>query len=823
MKYLLKLTTFVAFILLIISTASFAVEMSDFSSTSIYTSKKHRNELAKVVQVLQEEIQKRSGLSLNSAKKIAKGQENQIIFGIGDEKVELAKQLSIQSSLLEDIAQEGYQVVVLSDINKILILANDKRGALYGAGKLLRSMQIRKNEVLVPTNFNIASAPKYEIRGHQLGYRPKTNSYDAWSVAQFDQYIRELAIFGANSIEIMPPRTDDDFTSRHMQLPAIEMIKEQSRICDEYDIDVWMWYPNMGSDLSPSDDSYPNTGIAYTHPDSIKKELDERHEVFSTVQRLDHLFVPGGDPGELEPGILFNWLDTVSTVLHQYHPNAKIWVSPQVFRPTKEWLDKFYSYINAKPEWLGGVVFGPWIKTPLDDMRKIVDSDIPIRRYPDITHSLSSQYAIPKWDLAYAITLGRECINPRPADEKLIHNALDQYANGSLSYSEGTNDDVNKFIWSDQDWDPEIPFIETLRDYVRFFISPDFTEEIAQGFLGEERNIQGSLLTNEHVQSNLMQWQEMEATATPEMQNNFRFQMGLIRAYFDVFVQKRFIYETFLEQKAKEELSKYSEIGIDNAAAKCKSVLAQAWEKPIDQSYKMRCKQLADDLFNSIGAQLTIKKHGAMGGRGNFLDNIDNPLNDVAWIYSQLSKLSEAADDAEKTAIIKGILQRTNPGPGGFYDNFGNPASWDRVVTHYDIKKDPGNLRTPRVSFGVGLQGKEWVHEITAKGFEGEAAPMAWMNQITTLYDLPLEIEYDNLDPNASYTIKVAYTGRFRSRMKMMADNIQIHDFVKTGIQPIYEFAIPSKALKDGKVTFSWTCGEAERGAQVSEIWIVKK
>ena len=57
----------------------------------------------------------------------------------------------------------------------------------------------------------------------------------------------------------------------------------------------------------------------------------------------------------------------------------------------------------------------------------------------------------------------------------------------------------------------------------------------------------------------------------------------------------------------------------------------------------------------------------------------------------------------------------------------------------------------------------------------------------------------------------------------MTADGIQIHDFIKTGIQPIYEFPIPKKAFSDGKVTFSWTCGEAERGAQVSEIWIMKK
>lgn len=787
----------------------FAEKMHDLSHASVYVSKQNKKELAKVTQVLQEEISKRSSISIPIVKKIDIKDGQQIILALENDLKSMPVDWRTALNKLGEISTEGYKILHLPKNHKVIIQAKNKRGALYGIGKILRNMEIRNNKILVPTGYSISTSPKYVIRGHQLGYRPKTNSYDAWSVAQFDQYIRELAIFGANSIEIMPPRTDDDFTSMHMQLPAIDMIREQSRICDEYDLDVWMWYPNMG--------------LNFSHPDSVKMQLDERHEVFSAIPRLDHLFVPGGDPGDLEPDILFSWLGTVSGVLHKYHPKAKIWISPQVFRPTKEWLDKFYNYINAKPEWLGGVVFGPWIKTPLDEMRQIVDKDIPIRRYPDITHSLSSQYAIPKWDLAHAITLGRECINPRPNDEKSIHNSLAQYANGSLSYSEGTNDDVNKFVWSDQDWDPETSVIETLRDYARFFISPDFTEEIAQGLLGEERNIQGSLLTNEHVQSNLMQWQEIEAQATPQMKTNFRFQMGLIRAYFDAYVQKRLVYETYLEQKAKEELSKYEIVGIDKATTNCKSMLAQAWEKPIDQTYKLRCEQLADDLFKSIGAQLTIEKHGAMGGRGNFLDNIDNPLNDVAWIYSHLSKLDKASAKKEKKAVVEGILQRTNPGPGGFYDNFGNPASWNRVITKYDEKKDPGNLRTPRVSFGVGLQGKEWVHEITAKGFEGDASPMAWMNQVTTLYDLPLEIEYDNLDQNASYVIKVAYTGRFRSRMKMMADGIQVHNFIKTGIQPIYKFPIPAEAIHDGKVTFSWTCGEAERGAQVSEIWIVKE
>ncbi len=96
------------------------------------------------------------------------------------------------------------------------------------------------------------------------------------------------------------------------------------------------------------------------------------------------------------------------------------------------------------------------------------------------------------------------------------------------------------------------------------------------------------------------------------------------------------------------------------------------------------------------------------------------------------------------------------------------------------------------------------------------------MTQVTTLYDVPLEIVYDNLDPKGNYTVRVAYTGRFPSKIKMVADDIPVHDYIKTGLQPIYEFDVPSEALLDGNVTFKWTCGEGERGSQVAEIWFIK-
>ena len=497
----------------------------DLSKAAIWVSSDKKIPLDKPVQVLREEIVKRTQLLLPVVTKHPDEGQPVIYILTDDRESKLPKALRELLNTVAVPGNEGFRLIVLKQQNAVLITARDARSVLYGVGRFLRKADMRPGALLLPENLVLSTAPKYPIRGHQLGYRPKTNSYDAFSVKQFDQYIRDLALFGANSIEIMPPRTDDDDSSVHMQLPSAKMMVEQSRIAKSYGLDVWMWYPNMGPD--------------YTNRDSLKKEMQERIEVFAALPKLDHLFVPGGDPGDLEPDVLFDWLGKIAVALRPFHPNAKIWVSPQVFRPNKKWFDDFFKHINSGYPWLGGVVFGPWVKIPLPELRKMVNENIPIRRYPDITHSLSCQYPVPDWDVAYAMTLGRECVNPRPEDEKHIHNLLAPYASGSLSYSEGTNDDVNKFIWSDQDWDPQTPVIETLRDYSRLFMDAAVTETAAQGIMDLEANLRGSLLTNEKVEQTLRQWQHLEKQASPELIKNFRFQMCLLRAYYDAYIQRR--------------------------------------------------------------------------------------------------------------------------------------------------------------------------------------------------------------------------------------------------------------------------------------------
>ncbi|MCF0072076.1 hypothetical protein LZD49_16470 [Dyadobacter sp. CY261] len=780
----------------------------DLSKSQIF-SPTDKSVLLRSIEVLQNEVGKRTGISLSIVKKLPKNGQV-IVIALESELGKLPEQYRIAVSALPDTKSEGFKLVSVPALRSVIITGKDARGILYGVGRMLRKAEMTPGKLLISDRLAVTTSPRYPMRGHQLGYRPKTNAYDAFTVAAFDQYIRELALFGANTIEILPPRTDDDATSRHMKTPAPQMIVEQSRICKSYGLDVSIWYPNMGKN--------------YVHPDSIAKELAERDQVFASLPKLDGVFVPAGDPGELEPDVLFAWLEKEAIVLQKYHPKAKIWVSPQVFRPTQKWFDAFFNHANKEYPWFGGVVFGPWVKIPVQKIREMLKASIPIRHYPDITHNYAAQYPVPHWDLTWAMTLGRESINPRPFDEKAIHNALDQYGIGSVSYSEGTNDDVNKFVWSDQDWDPEMPVMETLRDYSRLFFGLEYRETAAQAIVDLEKNWRGEVITNDGIDITLRQWQMMEKTAPLKLLQNPRFQMGQIRAYFDAYTHQRLIYETELEQQARRALVSASKNGAVKAMREAASVLEKAWKEPILTDYQQNCHDLADSLFKSIGAQLTMKKHGAMSGRGNFMDLINMPLNDAPYLLDQFKRIEKLGSEAEMLRELYQTLHRTDPGPGGFYDHFGDPESWYRVVPNLSWEEDPGSLQSPRIGFGVGLVGEEWVDEIQATGFKGQITPRAWMKQAKTLYDQPLRIHYNNLDPQATYRIRISYTGRFRSRMKMTTDDGQtIHDFIQTGEQPTFEFNIPKAATADSKVTFEWTCGEGERGSQVTEIWLMKQ
>ena len=78
--------------------------------------------------------------------------------------------------------------------------------------------------------------------------------------------------------------------------------------------------------------------------------------------------------------------------------------------------------------------------------------------------------------------------------------------------------------------------------------------------------------------------------------------------------------------------------------------------------------------------QLSVARYKAIGvDRGASLDTLDVPLNNRLWLQRSFA---DAHGDA---AAIERILNWTDPGPGGFYDDLGDPGRQPHLVrgTHW--------------------------------------------------------------------------------------------------------------------------------------------
>jgi hypothetical protein len=680
---------------------------------------------------------------------------------------------------------DGYRVT--ASANSVSIDGNSPRGALFGTGYLLRRLHMERQVLDAPSNLQISTAPRYPLRGHQLGYRPKVNTYDAWTPAQFEQYIRDLAIFGTNAIELIPPRSDDNEDSPHFVLPKIEMMEEVSRICNSYGIDVWIWYPAMDKD--------------YADPATVAFALKEWAEVFRRLPRIDAVFVPGGDPGHTRPKYLMDLLAQQTVSLHKFHPQAHMWMSPQSF--SGEWMEEWFALMNRQPAWLSGVVYGPQVRIGLPEMRARVPAGYPIRQYPDITHSRHSQYPVPDWDLAFASTEGRESINPRPTQQARIFHLNEKFSNGFLTYSEGVNDDVNKFIWSGLGWNPDTEVVEILRDFSRYFIDWKLADSFAQGLLALESNWVGPLATNAAVDTTLQQFQTMERTAPPRVLANWRFEQALYRAYYDYYTRARLLYETQLEREALGHLSTGA---IDSA----ERTLNRAISHPVAPWARARVFEMAEALFQSIGMQLSVPRYQAEAPeRGANLDMIDMPLNNRGWLIARIAEIRTLATAPERRRAIDEIVNWTNPGPGGFYDDLGN------------LTRQPHLVRTPDSLVGFAIRGL---------GGAMLQYPRSWWDDAEALYDAPVEMAYRDLDPHAQYKIRVVYAGDSTTPKIRLeaAPAIEIHPLISRPIpfRPI-EFDIPPQATAAGELHLKWFretgLGDAGRGLQIAEVWLVRK
>src|SRR5262249_59572404 len=132
-------------------------------------------------QMLLEEVEKRSRIRWDhvtawpeqDAPVVAVGQADDIRGLVRGQKFELPTDFGKGPA-------DGYQIAIGASKGRVLVIVagNDARGVLFGVGRLLRELRMDRDRVTLPAGFHAKSAPQTPLRGHQLGYRATTNSYD---------------------------------------------------------------------------------------------------------------------------------------------------------------------------------------------------------------------------------------------------------------------------------------------------------------------------------------------------------------------------------------------------------------------------------------------------------------------------------------------------------------------------------------------------------------------------------------------------------------------------------------------------------------------
>ena len=739
--------------------------------------------VAKAAEVLVDELVLRADVKLPLA-----ATADGVHILIGEEHLLASYDAALGTALgaLPPTGEEGYKLLVPKKGGSVVVAGHDPRGVLYGVGRLLRSCELRKGSVLMPEATALSSTPEYAIRGHELHPSPRAKSpEDAWAKENFEQYVRELALFGMNSIEML----------RHVPADYI-------RIAKSYGLDVWIVTYDNGPDFESE------RGEA--------NELRFRENIFKRLPAIDHWCIKSGDPGDLTLERFFHFSEKEVALLKRYHPDAKVWLSPQHFVDAPmSYFEEFCRRANAV-DWADGVVFGPWCRMTFEELRAKIRPELPIRNFPDITHIYSSQYPARAIDLPMAMTLGRICINPSPVAQKHIHNLFAKLGVGSLTYSEGTNDDLNKFFWLNQDWDSSAGAEESVLDYARYFIGPDLAAGFAEGIFALERNLVGPLAENDGVPATLEIWQELEARADDATMRNPRFLMPLLRAYYDAYIYRRWLHELDIENRAYEVLKEAPKRGSSRSLSRARAILGEARRKPVAQELKRRCEELYEAVYHDEERWTMEYQHCPL------LDQIDIPLNDSEWLLMRIDQIDVLATNEERVEQIMALVGRTDPGEGGFYYNLGDFSS--EPVTGIDAAwdEDPSHLVTPHCGLGAKMK-KGFV--MAHSGFDGKPVPRAWLTQAGIYYDQPLKLTFDGFDPAATYRVRIVYVGeanKFKSRVRLDADGCKVHDAITLSGDVVREFDLPAETTRDGRVTLSWQCGNGERGVHVAEIFFLK-
>ncbi len=671
---------------------------------------------------------------------------------------------------------------------EIIITAKTIRGLIFGYSLFLRKCTFENGVITLIKNISGDYSPQKEIRGHQAGYRTTPNTYDAWSYQQYFQYYLDMMAFGSNTVEHNGTKPKENFRNALMKYEQEDFLVEASRLADVVDLDVSLWQANADYETE-------------------EEALKIREQLYSSMPRLNIVFVPGGDPGELPADVFIDRCRKIQKVLTKHHPEAKMHPSAQAPHSIQDWGKTFCDILKEEPAEIDAVIMGPNHAFPIHELRKRIPEKYPMRFYPDITHNVRCEYPVnfleDDWHYTLAATLSRESVNPRPTELRTLHRIFAPYTIGSVSYSEGVHDDLNKMIWSVMEWDENIDLREAVLDYARYFMFGTDEEKITDCIFLLEKNWQGAPEENPCIDLCYKMFCELKKDY-PVLSENWRFLELYFRACCDKLVKMRRVFELKLCKEATEELR----------CNKLSSAL-EILNTPFSFQYSLLRNEIntsAEKLFDLIGLQLDVEHYCADSWeRGATLETIDNNVTDRAFLLNKLEYALSLNENERNDFIARLISCRTSKEGEIYYS----------VALH--------GLNT----LGVRQEGEFYMDVYADKPISKELSmPMA----MTKVYDhLSFKALFGGFKANTDYTLKISYKTDINPDIlhhRIIANGNIIYDGTQFGGRkdPVFdkeilvkgfesaEYILPKDIFING--TLELEIKEEIDGFKLCELWI---
>ncbi|MHB0998069.1 MAG: hypothetical protein ACYC27_02395 [Armatimonadota bacterium] len=385
-------------------------------------------------------------------------------------------QILTESGLAPVSESEGY---LLSVSDKTIICGADENGLLYGLGRLLRIMNYRDTGISVE-----AVIEKQHPVGKERGVYFAThfnNWYESASIDEFERYVEDMALWGVNRISTWFDMNwfPDEFwmnpDSRGMQM--VNKIKRVYEIAHSLGMKAGLAaIANEGFSHQPGEDLqvdstaqrggfYPFSQICPSKPGGMDLILRNRRKILELIGPIDSLWYWPYDQGGCgcsgcmdENGWGKKFLEIgpqVAEVVKELNPNVEFIVSTWLMNDAEIGLVR--KQMESGADWFTGIL----VETHRTDEFE--------------TGKGYTLWVFPEISMFETFFVSYGCNGANPAPVKFAEDArkITNQGYGSVLYSEGIYEDINKIIWAAVMWNPDRSAQDVVSEYSKYYFGTD--------------------------------------------------------------------------------------------------------------------------------------------------------------------------------------------------------------------------------------------------------------------------------------------------------------------------------------------------------------